>query len=279
MSANDSSVSSRLWDTVRREPLVHFLGLAALLFAVQAVFFDDGKEVITIDYATQEFLIKQQEDLLLRPLTEEEKAEAVESFIEDEILVREARRKGLGNSSRIRRLLIQNMRFFAASELPQPSDDDLRAWFDANIERFESAPAITYDHVFFAEPESVPADILDRLAKTSDPSTLSDSNIFGSKLIKMDQPMIARSFGPEEAPKVLAIKEAGWHGPFNTPQGTHFLRIAEHHPPSRPDFEQARKWLEQDWMVSKQREIMDQELSKLRQNYRTEILGPGGANE
>lgn len=114
MSANDSAVFSRLWDSIRREPLVHFLGLAALLFVAHAVFLDDDKEVITIDIATQEFLIKQQEDLLLRLLSVEEKAEAIESFIDDEILVREARRKGLDNSSRIRRLLIQNMHFFAA---------------------------------------------------------------------------------------------------------------------------------------------------------------------
>jgi hypothetical protein len=37
-----------------REPLVHFLGLAALRFMANALFSGDEREVITVDATTQE---------------------------------------------------------------------------------------------------------------------------------------------------------------------------------------------------------------------------------
>jgi hypothetical protein len=79
---------------LKREPLVHFLGLAALLFVVNAVFSGDHREVITVDIATQQYLIQQRQELVLRDMTEDEKAAVVGSFIEEEILVREARKRG-----------------------------------------------------------------------------------------------------------------------------------------------------------------------------------------
>ena len=118
----------RFWLTIRDEPLIHFALLAALLFVAQALWAQDDREVISVDIATQDFLIKQKEDLLLRPLTAEEKEEVIASYVEDEMLVREARRRGFNNSSRVRALLIQNMRYFYSSDLAAPDESELRAF-------------------------------------------------------------------------------------------------------------------------------------------------------
>ena len=109
-----------------REPLLHFLGLAALLFVSNAYLAGDEREVITVDAATRDYLVQQRRDLLLRPLTTREESDVIDKFVKDEILVREARKRGFGNSSRIRIQLIQNMRFFLTSEFPEPTDADRR---------------------------------------------------------------------------------------------------------------------------------------------------------
>ena len=228
-----------------KEPLVHFLGAAALLFAANAVFSGDDREMITVDAATQEYLIKQEQDLRLRPLTEEEKREVVDGFIEEEILVREAKKRGLDNSSRIRQLLIQNMRFFVASDLPQPTEKDLEAWFESNLDRYQSPPAVTYDHVLFADPDNVPANILERLRAGKDHAEIGDTDFLNRRLPMMSQRMVAASFGPVEAPKILAINDEAWHGPFHSAKGVHFLRVAEQHKPLRPTYDESKRWLEQ----------------------------------
>ena len=50
---------SMLVDQLRREPLVHFLVLAALLFALDSVFSSTQKPKIIVDRQTAEFLIQQ----------------------------------------------------------------------------------------------------------------------------------------------------------------------------------------------------------------------------
>ena len=90
----------------------------------------------------------------------------------------------------------------------------------------------------------------------------------------MTQRSVAEAFGPDEAPKVLAIADDLWHGPFISSSGAHFLRVAERHPSRKPEFENARRWLEQDWLINEQRERTDQELEQWRKNYRIQVLTP-----
>ena len=231
--------------------------------------------MITVDGATQEFLVAREEELLLRPLTEAERREVIASYVDDEVLVREARKRGLDDSSRVRRLLVQNMRFFYAGSLPEPSEETLRAHFDAHPERFAAPASITYEQVFFQDSASVPAGLLDALRAGADHTRLGDRGMaFGSRLPKIDRREIAASFGPEVAPAVLAIADERWHGPFPSTRGVHFLRVVERHPEQRVDFDAARSWIASDWTLSRQREILEAEIATLREGYRVEILGP-----
>ncbi len=273
LSLTEQAVPSNgIWTSLKREPLVHFLGLAALLFVANAVFSGDDREVITVDVATQEYLIQQRQSLLLRDMSDEEKAAAVENYIEEEILVREARKRGFENSSRIRALLIQNMRFFITSETPEPTEDDLRAYFEDNIERFETKPSITYQHVFFSDPDTVPADTLEVLRNGVDYRSIGDTTTFTSKLTRADERLIVATFGREQAAAILGIEDEQWHGPFNSPTGVHFVRVAEHHPSSRPAFDAANRWLEREWLMAKSREIVARQLAAMRENYRIDVL-------
>lgn len=74
------------------------MALAGLLFLASALWAGGAREAIRVDKATQDFLIKQRAELLLRPLTPEEKKQVVDDFIVEEILVREAKKRGLDNS-------------------------------------------------------------------------------------------------------------------------------------------------------------------------------------
>jgi hypothetical protein len=259
---------------MRQEPLFHFLGIAALLFVGNALFSGDNRELIFVDAATQEYLIQQQQDLLLRDMTDAEKVEIVQSFIDDEILVREARKRGFESSSRIRALLLQNMRFFLASGIPKPSEDELRAYVAENIERFSSPPSTTYQQVFFSDPDAVGDDTLERLRGGVDSRSLGDDSLMLPKRFKASERQIVATFGREGAPTILGLSDNLWHGPFTSASGVHFLRVAERHPGSRPDFEAARSWLEQEWTMQKNREIVADKLARLRESYRIEIQPP-----
>jgi len=253
---------------------VHFLGLAVLFFVANAIFSADEREAITVDVPTQEYLVAQQQELLLRQMTEEEETQAVEDFIDEEILVREARKRGYENSSRIRRLLIQNMRFFMTNDIPDPTESDLRTYFDANIERFETKPSVTYEHAFFSNPDTVAPNTLDALHAGTDHRSIGDTNPMTARLTRTSERQIVANFGREQAPAILSIRDDQWHGPFTSVNGVHFLRVAERHPGARPSFEAAQNWLSQEWRLNKSREIVEQEMTRMRENYRIEVLQP-----
>ena len=275
MSESDTARTGGVWDFIRREPLVHFLGLAALLFVANTVFSSDEREVIEVDLDTQAYLVKAQEDLLLRPLTEDERQGVIDNFIEEEVFVREARARGFDNSSRIRTLMIQNMRFFLSSDLPAPSDEDIRAHYENNPDRFTTTPSVTYEHVLFREPDAVPEGTLERLNEGADFRQLGHRDALVQPLLRqVDQRSIAATFGPEVGPNVLAIEDDLWHGPFVSGSGAHFLRISERHESQRPPFEDIRNWVENDWQLYMSRKNVDDALEEMLENYIIEVEQP-----
>ena len=257
---------------IKSEPLLHFLGIAALLFVANEIFSADTRELISVDVPTQEYLIQAQEDLLLRPLDETEKQEIIEGFVEEEILTREARKRGFDNSSRIRTMLIQNMRFFMSSEIPTPTEAELRQFFSENPERFISSPSISYDHVFFSDPDTIPEDTISRLRAGEDHRQMGSGDLLaGPALRQVTQRAVAMTFGPEVAREVLAIDNNEWHGPFLSGQGAHFLRVAERHPGRQPSYEDIEDWVATDWQMYRSRLNVDEALTEMRENYIIDI--------
>ena len=201
---SDVSKSRRLLRPLGREPLVHFLVLAGLLFLAQALLQGDQREPIHIDLATQQFLVQQEADLNLRPLTEQERQAVIGSFVDEEILFREAKTRGFENSSRVRRLLVQNMRFFLASDPPAPTEAELRAYFTDNPDAFSSPATLTLENVFFVDPASITPTVLERLKAGAGPGQLGDDTpVTEFRLYSMDRRRLAAYFGPEGAPPVL----------------------------------------------------------------------------
>lgn len=253
---------------LKEEPLVHFLGLAALLFVANTLFAGDPRETITVTSDAQAFLIKQQEDLLLRPLTAEERQGIVDEFIEEEIFVREARARGFDSSSRIRMLLIQNMRFFLASDVPAAGEEDYRRHYEDNPERFMTSERRTFDHVLFRDPDAVPEGLLEALKSGMDHRSIGDRQNVMARLAGVDALQIASAFGPDVAPEVLAIDDEAWHGPFLSNEGAHFLRLVERFEPRLPPYDEISNWVETDWLAVETRKRVDDALVSMRENYK-----------
>lgn len=263
-----------IWRRVAAEPLLHFLLLAAGLFLLQGFFAGDQRELILVDAVTQDYLIQQQEDLLLRPLTAAEKDEVIQNFVEEEILVREARARGYSDSSRIRTLLLQNMRFFLTSDLEAPGEKELQDFYRQHQQDFTSPPSLDVRHVFFPDPKSVPADTMQQLAAGVDPISLGAPAVMGqgSILRKLDQKRLVQAFGPDNARLILGTEDDTWLGPLSSPDGSvHFVQVIGRNPAITPSYEDARNWLEAEWLSRRSRELVEAELEAVAPGYRIEI--------
>ena len=263
---------SPLWSLGKQllhEPLVHFLVLAALLFALDYIFASAQREKIVVDRQTAEFLIKQREDLELRKLTPEERRETINAFVEDEILYNEAYKRGLDKGdSRMRRNLILKMRGLLIGDLKPPTDEELRAYFEANRSKFMQPPTLSLEQVFFSDPSQVPDGLLDELRMGQDPATLGESQFgVGPSLPRMSQRSLVGRLGAEAARSILAIEDGQWHGPIDSMHGVHFVRVVEREPAQEVRYEHVERYLEGDWMMAQSRKAIEQELQRLRDSY------------
>ena len=252
-----------------KEPLVHFLLLATLLFVLESVFSSVQKEQIVVDQQAAEYLIKQREDLELRRLSPEERKDTIDSYVEDEILYSEAYKRGLDKGdSRMRRNMILKMRGLLIGDLRLPTEGELRAYFDANRDEFTQPATLLLNHVYFRDDSKVPSGMLDQLRSGVDPGDLGDSRLdFGSTLKQMSKRQLVGLFGPDAARQIMAIVDSQWHGPIESPGGVHFVRINERTPGIPADYEQIKDYLAGSWSLAESRRLIEQELELLRDNY------------
>lgn len=265
------------WSTVLKEPLLHFLVLAGLIFAADAIWSSAQKETIIVEKQTVDYLIRQREDLLLRELSEEEKNHAVESFIEDEILYNEAYERGLDqHDSRMRRNLIRKMKGLLRGEVREPTEEDLVQYFEQNRDRYTRSASLSLNQVFFPSTSHVPDNLLKQLQEGLDPNSVGEMSVkFGRSLSEYTNKELSTLLGPETAKMIVAIKDNQWHGPIESIYGVHFVRITQRLPQSRAGFDQVKSYIAGDWTVAQSRRVVDEEIRRLRADYQIIVEGGG----
>ena len=261
-----------------REPLLHFLVLAAILFAFDYYWTATRKEKIVVDRQSAEYLIEQREFLELRELSPAERETTIDAFIEDEIMYREAYKRGLDQGdTRMRRNLILKKRGLPAGDVRQPTEEELREYFDANTERFTRPATLSLEHVLFGDQAQVPDGLLTELHAGRDPASVGESRMsLPRSMPRMSQEDLARTFGPDTARAILDIDNDRWYGPFESIHGKHFLRIVDRTAPMQASFEDVRDFLEGDWRMQKSRQAIEQEIEQLSDDYEIVIENFGG---
>jgi hypothetical protein len=272
--------TSRGFSALLKEPLLHFLLLAAALFLVQALWGKDERELIVVDPETRNYLIAQRQELLSRPMSDEDKQRALDAYIEEELLVREARKRGYDNTSRVRKLLAQNMRFFFFSDQQDPGEEQLRAFYEANPEKFERPATATYEHVVRKQRDAVAEGLLARLNAGEDHRDLGEFSTFDRPVLRgLSESEVAAMFGGVNAVQIVAIDDRNWHGPFTTARGVHFVRVSERLPGTKASFEEVEGWISREWSFVENRKVMNRELEKIRAGYRIEVAGSEATSE
>src|SRR5262245_34872097 len=139
-----------------REPLIQFLALGLLLFIGYRTLHpmagpQPGRIELTADDLRQIGLAWVAQG---RPApTPAEMQSLVDGRVREEILYREALALGLDKDDTIvRRRMAQKMGFLFedVAALREPTDDELRAWFEKNAARFTLPARATFRHLYFS---------------------------------------------------------------------------------------------------------------------------------
>jgi hypothetical protein len=252
-----------------REPLVHFLVLGACLFAIDAFRRGGDDTTIVVTQATVEALVEEREDLLLRPLTPDERAKLVSGWIDEEVLLREAYRLGLDEEDgAIRSRLLEKMRFLLDEEPLEPSREELEELYFSDPERYESPRTTTFRHVFFAREEEATEAALEELRAGADPGSLGEDFWLGGTIRDISDAEVSRTFGQDFARELSGLELEQWCGPVRSSRGAHFVRVERRREPRLPSFDETSWLVREDWLRRERERVLGEKLAEIRRRYR-----------
>ena len=220
------------WKTFAKEPLVHFVLLGAAVFGIDRLSTRDVDAPIART---------PQAAPIERTLVVD--ADATEQDIDQEILFREALARGLERDDpAIRERIASRMSYVLAESVvvPEPTESQLRAHFDAHRDRYGVAERIDFTHVFVADrDEQRISELAAKLAGGAAPEVLGDTFSGGRKYRGRKLADLAEAFGPEFVAGLAAQPPGSWVRRASR-HGLHLVRIDRVDAARAPDFETAK---------------------------------------
>ena len=267
-----------------KEPLVHFVFLAVLIFGGYAWVTSDrgaAERTIVITQADMERLAALYAVEAGTLPTEQDMRAIISDQIQQQALAREARRLGMADGDTVvERRLAQKMTFMISdvSEVEPPSDDVLEAWLQENATRFEQPLRLSFQHVFFSDPSDARiGTVLSDL--NADPAAdwrnVGDPFMLQRSYAELPLREIVRVFGAAFAGELAPLEAdtSRWTGPVSSALGVHLVRVSARSDSGMPALDEIRSAVIQDWRDEEQRRRTAAEIDAIVSRYEVEIEG------
>ena len=270
-----------------REPLVHFLALGALLFALSHWRGGPGSNRIVITPGQIDSLAAIFARTWQRPPSETELKGLVDDYVRDELATREGLAMGLDRDDvLIRRRLRQKLEFLS-EDSPDPApvtDAELHAWLEQHPDHYRVEPEVAFRQVYVSPDrrgDAAERDAQILLAKLSaqgaDVSTdVGDRLMLPRDVERSSRSSIARQFGEEFATEVIKIAPGRWAGPVRSGYGLHLVWVHARNEGRMPALDEVRPQVERDVMSGRRRQRLDQMYAEILSRY-TVVVEPRAA--
>ena len=268
-----------------REPLVHFLLLGTLLFAVHGgpvkrATGEPGKIVVSqfqIDHLTEGFA-----RTWLRAPTAEELEGLIRDYIREEVYYREAMAMGLDRDDTIiRRRLQQKLEFLSEniSDFTPPTDEELRAFLRDHPDRFRLERRFTFHQVYLSlerHRENLAGDARELLrqlrnSNSSDASMLGDPSLLEHRFVNVEATEVAKQFGEKFASALNELPLREWQGPIESSYGLHLVFVDERTERRSPALEDVRDVVRRELLNVRRLESNKKFYDGLRKRYTISI--------
>jgi hypothetical protein len=268
---------------ILREPLVHFLAIGALMFAVYAVVSHRGRDPVTIEVGQGQIdmMTAVFERTWQRVPTPDDVKALIDDYVRDEVFYREGVAMGLDREDPlIRRRMRQKVEFFAESMngVPEASDAVLQGYLDAHRERFASPARVTFRQVYLGTAANADTTrLLAQLNKLGDSDAAADIGRPTQLDARMDlapSADIARAFGRQFAQTLVAIPPGAWRGPVASDYGLHLVRVSEHVEARAAALGEVRELVKRDWLRDELAAANEKYYEGLRARYVVRIERP-----
>jgi len=271
------------------DPLIHFLFIGGALYYVLSSAnlgeFSSQNNIhvsdsVLIEYMRQNnrSVIQQDHALVYEAFSKEQKRALLDAYIENEVLIREAKKLGLDKGDNLfNQRLVQRMRYFLddfSDSKSLPTEQQLQNYYRSNQSDYAIPSKISFVHVFFKFADDNRDSSLQlaslSLSNQHKGIQLSGDNFpYHRQYISKNAGAVSRHFGQEFAKAVfgLAVDQDQWQGPIESAYGHHLVRILTRQPATVEDFSQVKIRVQQDFLSSQKVAFEKQRIAELIDSY------------
>jgi hypothetical protein len=274
---------------ILREPLLHFILLGAVIFAVYGFVTrhrTDKPGEIVVTQGALENIITGFTRTWQRPPTEEELRGQIREYIREEAAYREALAMGLDRDDTIvRRRLRQKLEFLSddLATRVEPTDADLQTFLQAHPDLFQSEPLFYFRQVYL-NPQQHAANLaadearllaeLQRSGPNADLSSLGDPFLLAPSFQNVSLAEVKQVFGEQFASALAALPTSHWQGPVTSGYGAHFVFLSQRTERSVPALSEIRDQVRREWFDAKRNEATEKFYQALLKRYTVKIELP-----
>lgn len=261
---------------VVKEPLFSFMIIGGLIFAISAAVQpktpDTADNRIDVSDVVLDRLNAQFNAVWKRDPTPKEQQGLIDTYIREEVLVREALALSMDQADAvIRRRLVQKMTFLmeSASSGVQPSATELQTYFDANKDRYASDQTQSFEQVFLGARVSKEdaTRALAALNAGTEPLSIGQPSLMPPALSLSPAQVVDATFGTGFFTSLLSHPTDSWEGPVRSGYGYHLVRVTERPVAPEPALEDVKEQVIEDWAQQASDDISEKMYQSMLANF------------
>jgi peptidyl-prolyl cis-trans isomerase C len=234
-----------------------------------------------------------------RPPTNEELQGALQRYVREEILYREALAKGLDRGDpTVKLALVRKLSMMAGGLADQReiTDEEIQAYFALRKERYRIPQRTSLRQVFVNRDQrgeaaeehalEVLTALRERQPQPHEIPTFGDPLMLDQSFSGVTDQDLARTFGGPFVDAVSALAVGEWQGPVESGYGLHLVQVVDRQPSSLPEWQQVRERILEDMRYEARRAAEDQFFQEVASGYRVSyqagaaaVLTPEGERE
>jgi PPIC-type PPIASE domain len=250
-----------------REPLLHFCLLGALIFGVDAVLHPPAKDdkVIVVTKAMRQSFIENFDEDKERVPSDAELERMIESWVASEILYREGKTLAVDRGDEMIRDRVAyklQLLIFDQIRVPQPTEDELRAWFAENHERFDEPERVG----LYLTPPADEATARRHLEDIQEQRESEDLQRQTRAILGRPVASLAASFGGGFRDALLSLPLGEW-SVLQSKDGWHVVRLDSRRAGALATLDSVRDEATRIWHTDETRKRAWEAVSRLKASY------------